>query len=70
MRRQQLAADFDDLLDGVRLRCVLSGHAVTLITASGTRHGTIEGLGPGGELLLRTPTGLERIIQADEVRLV
>ena len=24
---------------------------------------------PGGELLLRTPTGLERIIQADEVRL-
>ena len=70
MRRQQLAAGFDELLDGVRLRCVLSGHAVSLITASGTRHGTIEGIGPGGELLLRTPTGLERIIQADEVRLV
>ena len=27
------------------------------------------GLGPGGELLLRTPDGVERIIQADEVRL-
>jgi len=69
LRRQQLASGFDELLDGVRLRCVLSGHAVSLITASGTQHGRIEGLGPGGELLLRTPTGLQRIIQADEVRL-
>lgn len=69
-RRQQLAAGFGELLDAVRLRCVLSGHAVSLITASGARHGTIEGLGPGGELLLRTPAGLERIIQADEVRLM
>lgn len=68
-RRRQLAAGFDELLDGVRLRCVLSGHAVSLLTASGPRRGTIEGLGPGGELLLRTPAGLERIIQADEVRL-
>lgn len=69
LRRNQIGAGFDELLDGVRLRCVLSGHAVSLVTASGPRHGTMEGLGPGGELLLRTPGGLERIIQADEVRL-
>ncbi len=69
LRRLQLAAGFDELLDGVRLRCVLSGHAVNLLTAGGPRHGTMIGLGPGGELLLRTPDGVERIIQADEVRL-
>ncbi len=69
-RRRQIAAGFAEVLDGVRLRCVLSGQAVTLITGGGVpRRGTIEGLGPGGELLLRTPAGLERIIQADEVRL-
>lgn len=68
-RRSQIGAGFDEVLDGVRLRCVLTGQAVTLMTASGPRRGTMEGLGPGGELLLRTPNGLERIIQADEVRL-
>jgi len=69
MRRNQIAAGFDELLDGVRLRCVLSGHRVSLVTAGGPRYGMMEGLGPGGELLLRMPGGLERIIQADEVRL-
>ena len=69
LRRQQLAAGFDELLDGVRLRCVLTDHEVSLVTAGTPCGGTIEGLGPGGELLLRTPTGLQRIIQADEVRL-
>jgi BirA family biotin operon repressor/biotin-[acetyl-CoA-carboxylase] ligase len=69
LRRRQIAAGFDELLDAVRLRCVLTGQAVTLITASGPREGVIEGIGPGGELLLRTANGLERVIQADEVRL-
>ncbi len=68
-RRRQLGGGFGEVLAGVRLRCVLSGQAVTLRTAGGLRRGTIEGLGPGGELLLRTPAGVERIIQADEVRL-
>ena len=68
-RRGQLGVGFDEILAGVRLRCVLTGQAVTLLTASGPCHGTMEGLGPGGELLLRTPSGLQRIIQADEVRL-
>jgi len=69
LRRNQIAAGFEEVLDGVSLRCVLRGHAVSLRCADGPRRGMMEGLGPGGELLLRTPTGLERIIQADEVRL-
>ncbi|MEI6653325.1 MAG: biotin--[acetyl-CoA-carboxylase] ligase [Verrucomicrobiota bacterium] len=69
LHRRQLDAGFEEVLAGVRSRCVLSGHAVTLKTAGGPRHGTIEGLGSGGELLLRTDSGLERIIQADDVRL-
>ena len=69
LRRCQLGTGFDEVLEGVRQRCVLSGQAVALLTAGGPRHGIMAGLGPGGELLLRTPAGLERIIQADEVRL-
>lgn len=69
-RRGQIGAGFGELMDAVRERCVLTGHEVDLTTAAGRLRGTIEGLGAGGELLLRTPSGLERIIQADEVRLV
>lgn len=69
-RRRQIGNDFDGLLSAVRLRCVLTGKRVTLTTASGPRAGTVEGIAAGGELLLRTETGLERLIQADEVRLL
>ncbi len=68
-RRQQLEKDFDDLMAAVRLRCVLTGKRVTLTSANGPRCGIVEGLAAGGELLLRTEHGLERLIQADEVRL-
>ena len=54
----------------VRLRCVLSGRRVTLTTASGPRAGWVEGIAAGGELLLRTERGIEKLIQADEVRLM
>ena len=69
LRRRQIDGEFHEVLDAVRLRCVLTGHAVSLSTASGPRTGTVEGLGPGGELLLRTPAGLAPFIQADDVRL-
>lgn len=69
-RRAQIGACFGEMLDAVRERCVLTGREVDLTTAAGRLRGTIEGLGAGGELLLRTAAGLERIIQADEVRLV
>jgi BirA family biotin operon repressor/biotin-[acetyl-CoA-carboxylase] ligase len=69
-RRLQIENDFDHLISEVGVRCVLTGKRVSLTTASGPKAGTVEGIAPGGELLLRTAEGLERLIQADEVRLV
>lgn len=68
-RRAQIETDFAHLISEVGVRCVLTGKRVTLATASGPKTGTVEGIALGGELLLRTETGLERLIQADEVRL-
>lgn len=70
VRRQQTDRDFGDLISAVRQRCVLTGRKVKLSTANGPRTGTVEGIAEGGELLLRTDAGLERLIQADEVRLL
>ena len=69
-RRNQIENGFDALVSAVQLRCVLTGKRVTLTTASGPRVGTVEGIAASGELLLRTANGLERLIQADEVRLL
>jgi BirA family biotin operon repressor/biotin-[acetyl-CoA-carboxylase] ligase len=68
-RRHQIGEGFDELLDAVRSRCVLTGKEVTLQAADGRREGRVEGIGEGGELLLRGPSGIERLWQADEVRL-
>lgn len=69
-RSRQIGTDFEYLLDSVRQRCVLTGHRVSLSTSNGPRQGVIDGIAPGGELLLRTETGIERLIQADEVRIL
>lgn len=69
VRRRQIGADFPELLKAVRSRCVLTGREIGLLSADGPRAGVCEGIGDGGELLLRTAAGLERIVQADEVRL-
>lgn len=70
IRRHQIGSDFANLVDAVRLRCVLTGNRVSLSTAAGSKIGFIEGISSSGELLFRTPQGLERLIQADEVRLL
>lgn len=67
-RSRQIGPDFENLLESVRQRCVLTGHRVSLSTANGLQQGIIEGISPGGELLLRTANGLSRLIQADEIR--
>jgi BirA family biotin operon repressor/biotin-[acetyl-CoA-carboxylase] ligase len=69
-RRHQIGGDFENLIAAVRLRCVLTGNRVSLRTPGGSKIGIIEGISPGGELLFRTQEGLERLIQADEVRLL
>lgn len=64
----RLDGDFDTLLTGVRQRCVLTGHPIILQTPSGPVHGDCVGIGPSGELLVRTPQGIKHILQADDVR--
>lgn len=71
LRGRQIGDAFPSVTSAVAERCVLTGHAISLVTAAaGPRTGTVEGIAPGGELLLRTSAGLERLIQADEIRLL
>jgi BirA family biotin operon repressor/biotin-[acetyl-CoA-carboxylase] ligase len=66
----RIGAGFEELLRRFRERCALSGHRIRLTTAEGVLSGEAAGIGEGGELLVRTPEGLRRIVQADEVRVV
>lgn len=66
----KIGADFEELLRRFRERCALTGRRIRLATAEGTLTGAAEGIGDGGELLVRTPEGLRRIVQADEVRVI
>ncbi len=64
----RIERDFGELLRHFRLRCALTGRPVSLSAADGVLHGTVRGIGDGGELLLETPQGLRKLVQADEVR--
>jgi BirA family biotin operon repressor/biotin-[acetyl-CoA-carboxylase] ligase len=70
LRRSQIGGGFAELLDSVRQRCVLTGRKVSLTSAGKPLTGTVEGIAPGGELLLRSATGLQCLIQADEIRVI
>lgn len=69
-RRVQIGKDFEHVISAVSVRCVLTGKRVVLNAADGPKIGVVEGIAPGGELLLRTDAGLQRLIQADDVRLL
>jgi BirA family biotin operon repressor/biotin-[acetyl-CoA-carboxylase] ligase len=66
----KIGADFDELLRRFRERCALTGKQVRLTCADGVLAGEASGIGDGGELLVRTPEGVRRIVQAEEVRVV
>lgn len=70
VRRNQIGADFGDLIHAVRQRCVLTGHRVSLFTSCGPKEGIVEGIARGGELLVNTERGVESLLQADEVRIL
>ncbi|MEY5019547.1 MAG: hypothetical protein RLZ22_635 [Verrucomicrobiota bacterium] len=70
IRAQQIDADFSALMDQVRQRCVLSGKTVQLVTPAGPRVGLVDGLSHAGELIFRSSSGTEHLIQADEIRIV
>lgn len=70
IHRKHLDASFSTTLDAVRSRCVLSGHEVSFLTAAGPRSGIVEGIAPGGELLVREGRELRKFMQADEIRIL
>lgn len=61
---------FDELLRGLRERCALTGKRVRMNAGGVGLSGEVAGIGDGGELLLRDATGLRKIVQADEVRVL
>ena len=69
LRRHQIGTDFPEVIGSIRLRCVLTGQKVSLTAAAGPLSGTVGGISPQGELLLRTADGLQALLQADEVRI-
>ena len=70
LRRHQIGTDFPEVIGSIRLRCVLTGQKVSLTAAAGPLSGTVGGISPQGELLLRTADGLQALLQADEVRIL
>lgn len=64
----RIDSGFNDLLDGVRERCALTGKTVALTIAGARREGAVKGISEGGELLVEMGGVVERVFQADEVR--
>jgi BirA family transcriptional regulator, biotin operon repressor / biotin---[acetyl-CoA-carboxylase] ligase len=70
MRHLRLVAeDFGSLLIDLRERCYLHGKRVRMICSGKEIHGEVCGIGAGGELLLERNGCIERIMQADEIRI-
>lgn len=69
-RHLQIGSDFSSVIESIRLRCVLTGHRVSLATPNGPREEDVAGISNAGELVLRTGNGLETLLQADEVRII
>ncbi|MGD1978638.1 MAG: biotin--[acetyl-CoA-carboxylase] ligase [Akkermansiaceae bacterium] len=68
VRLGQLGSGFDEVIRAWSERCVLTGRVVTLDAGGKSKTGTVEGISDGGELLLRGVNGVERILQASEIR--
>jgi BirA family biotin operon repressor/biotin-[acetyl-CoA-carboxylase] ligase len=70
VHRSSLASGFDAIIDAVRSRCVLQGHRISYLTAHGRCSGIVEGIAPGGELVVLGESGTQRLMQADEIRIL
>ncbi len=66
----RIDTDFPEMLEGVKERCALTGKRVALTYSEKRVEGFIQGLGPSGELLVEIAGKLERIFQADEIRVL
>lgn len=70
LRLAQIGAEFGQLLDAWSSRCVLTGNDVRLDAGGFRKTGRVIGVSPQGELLLRTATGIEKVLQANEIRIL
>jgi BirA family biotin operon repressor/biotin-[acetyl-CoA-carboxylase] ligase len=70
VHRGSVADGFDAVIDAVRSRCVLSGHRISYLSARGPGTGMVAGIAPGGELDVITGMGRQRLMQADEIRIL
>jgi BirA family biotin operon repressor/biotin-[acetyl-CoA-carboxylase] ligase len=61
---------FGEPLRRLRERCALSGQRVRMSRGEEVLSGEALGIGDGGELLLRDASGIRKIVQADEVRVL
>ena len=69
LRLAQIGSDFPELLAAGSARCVLNGNYVRLDVGGVTRTGRVTGVSSQGELLLQTAPGIEKILQANEIRI-
>lgn len=70
LRLDQIGAGFGDLLDDWSTRCVLTGNDVRMDAVGEVKTGRVEGISSQGELLLRSSKGVEKVLQANEIRLL
>lgn len=69
VRLDQIDRGFDDMLSSWRTRCVLTGKKVTLEVNDERWVGRVEGLSSNGELLVQTAAGLQKVLQANSIRI-
>lgn len=69
VRLEQIDAGFPELMKAWATRCVLTGNQIELESNGRLTTGCMEGLSANGELLVRTPGGLEKFLQANTIRL-
>lgn len=70
LRLAQIESNFEELIDSWSTRCVLAGNDVRLDVGGISKVGRVVGVSSQGELLLRTKIGIEKILQANEIRIL
>jgi len=68
--RHTLDAGFAGTIAAIRDRCVLSGRQISYHAATGRQTGRVECVAEGGELLVQTASGPQRLMQDDELRIL
>ena len=62
--------EFGVLVEMIRSRCALSGKQIEFLVGQEERRGICEGVGEGGDLLVREGAVLQRYFAADQIRVV